>query len=235
MPLIAQNLEKVRVRLAAACRASGRLPDSVRLIAVGKTFPPAALAQALAAGQRDFGENYVQEALPKIGALPQGSRGSRGSPIWHFIGPVQSNKTRGIAENFDWVHSVEREKIAQRLSDFRPSELPPLNVCVQVNISGEASKSGAAPHEAGALCHAVAALPRLKLRGLMAIPAPGAKEHSRSAYRRLRKLFEEIRRAWPALQMDALSAGMSDDLEDAVAEGSTMVRVGTAIFGTRQK
>lgn len=229
MPLIAQNLGKVRARLENACRAAGRPPENVTLIAVGKTFAPTALAQAFAAGQRDFGENYLQEALPKIAALP------RGQIIWHFIGPVQSNKTREIAEHFDWAHTVDREKIARRLSGQRSAGLPPLNICVQVNISGENSKSGVTPDEAGALCRMVAALPRLKLRGLMAIPAPGSKEDPRTAYRRLRKLFEEIRRAWPALQMDTLSAGMSDDLEAAVAEGSTMVRVGTAIFGTRQK
>lgn len=233
-PLIAQNLDKVRERLDRACHAAGRLPGSVTLVAVGKTFPPMALAQALSAGQWDFGENYVQEALPKIAALPQGSQGSggsRGSPIWHFIGPVQSNKTRDIAGHFDWVHTVDREKIAHRLSGHRPAGLPPLNICVQINISAEDSKSGARPDEAGTLCRAVAALPGLKLRGLMAIPAPASKEDPRAAYRRLRELYESLRSEHP--ELDTLSAGMSDDLEAAIAEGSTMVRIGTAIFGKR--
>jgi hypothetical protein len=228
MTVIAQNLGKVRERLDKACRTAARPPGSVTLIAVGKTFPPAALAQALAAGQRNFGENYLQEAMPKIlalGASPQNR------PIWHFIGPVQSNKAREIAEHFDWVHSVEREKIAQRLSDHRPPGLPDLNVCVQVNISGEASKSGVAEKEAAALCRKIVVLPRLKLRGLMAIPAPAAVEPLRESYRRLHRLYRAL--CQDGLGLDTLSAGMSDDLEDAIAEGSTMVRLGTAIFGKR--
>ncbi len=247
MPLIAQNLHKVRERVNKACRAAGRPPESVTLIAVGKTFAPAALAQAVAAGQRDFGENYLQEALPKI--LAMGAALPRERLTWHFIGPVQGNKCAEIARHFDWVHGIEREKIARRLSDLRPPELPVLNVCVQVNISGEASKSGATPEQAGALCRAVAALPRLKLRGLMAIPAApsasaggldashassaasGAQEDPRAAYRRLRELYARLKNE--GLELDTLSAGMSDDLEAAVAEGSTMVRIGTAIFGKR--
>ncbi len=225
MPFIAQNLSKVRERLNNACRAAGRPLESMTLVAVGKTFPPAALAQALEAGQRDFAENYLQEALPKIAALP------RRRLVWHFIGPVQSNKSREIAGNFDWVHTVNREKIARRLSEQRPAGLPPLNICVQVNISGEDSKSGAPPDEAGALCRAVAALPRLKLRGLMAIPAPGTKEDPRAAYRRLRELYARLQNE--GLALDTLSAGMSQDLEAAIAEGSTMVRIGTALFGRR--
>lgn len=224
MSVIAQNLAAVRDRLDRACRAAGRPAGSVTLVAVGKSFPAPALAQAFAAGQRHFGENYLQEALAKLGALPPGTA------VWHFIGPVQSNKTRDLAERFDWVHSVDREKIARRLAEQRPASLPPLNVCVQVNVSGEASKSGVAPAAAGELCRTVAALPRLRLRGLMAIPEPGA---AREPYRRLRELFEELRA--DGLPLDTLSAGMSDDLEAAIAEGSTMVRIGTAIFGARTK
>jgi pyridoxal phosphate enzyme (YggS family) len=215
----------VRKRVAVACAAAGRPPDAVSLLAVSKTFPPALLREALAAGQREFGESYVQEALPKIAALA----GAPGGPArWHFIGPVQSNKTAAIAQHFDWVHGVDREKIARRLAEQRPAELAPLQVCVQVNISGEASKSGIAPAEAPALCRAVAALPRLRLRGLMAIPAPGA---GSAPYHALRELYEALRR--DGFELDTLSAGMSDDLEAAIAEGSTIVRVGTAIFGKR--
>lgn len=225
MPLIAQNLGKVRARLEKACRAAGRPPESVTLVAVGKSFAPAVLAQALAAGQRDFGENYLQEAGPKISVLP------REQITWHFIGPVQSNKTREIAAHFDWVHTIDREKIARRLSEQRPGGSPPLNICVQVNISGEDSKSGVTPDQTGALCRTLATLPRLKLRGLMAIPAPASKEAPRLAYRRLRELYQHLRDQ--GLELDTLSAGMSDDLEAAIAEGSTMVRIGSAIFGRR--
>ena len=250
---IAQNLKKVRERLDKACRAAGRAPETVTLLAVGKTFPPAALIQALAAGQHDFGENYLQEALPKIVALCEAW--PREHVTWHFIGPVQSNKCGDIARHFDWLHTVDRIKIAQRLSQLRPPQLSPLNVCVQVNISGEASKSGVAPDQAAPLCRAVAALPRLRLRGLMAIPAPldtplpsirafgatrddragysgQAEDAAREPYRQLRALFEHLRSG--GLELDTLSAGMSDDLEAAIAEGSTMVRIGTAIFGKRQ-
>ena len=227
---IPANLAAVHQRIAAACAASGRRPEAVALLAVGKAQPAAALAAAAGAGQRDFAENYVQEALAKITVLA--GRGLR----WHFIGPLQGNKTADVAARFDWAHGVDRVKIAQRLSAQRPLELPPLNVCVQVNISGEASKSGVAPADAAALCRAVAALPRLRLRGLMAIPAPldtpaDAGYSGRTAYRRLRELFESLRREF---ELDTLSAGMSDDFEAAIAEGSTMVRIGTAIFGIRK-
>jgi pyridoxal phosphate enzyme (YggS family) len=219
---LADNLAAVRARIARACAAAGRGAETVTLVAVSKTFDAARIAEALAAGQRDFGENYVQEALAKIAATP------RERARWHFIGPLQSNKAAEVAQHFDWVHSVDRDKIARRLSEQRPLELPPLQVCVQVNVSREASKSGVAPAEALALCRAVAALPRLRLRGLMTIPAPGA---GREPYRMLRELLESLSRE--GLEVDTLSAGMSDDLEAAIAEGSTMVRVGTAIFGKR--
>jgi len=219
---LADNLASVRKRIALACAAAGRPPDAVTLVAVSKTFDATRIAEALAAGQRDFGENYVQEALAKIAATP------RERARWHFIGPLQSNKTAEVARHFDWVHSLDREKIARRLSEQRPAELAPLNVCVQVNVSGEASKSGVPPGDALALCRAVATLPRLKLRGLMAIPAPGS---GRAPYVALREIFETLRRS--GLEVDTLSAGMSDDLEAAIAEGSTMVRVGSAIFGAR--
>jgi hypothetical protein len=223
---ISGNLAALHQRMAAACAAAGRPPESVALLAVGKAQPGAALAAAAAAGQRDFAENYAQEALAKIAALP------RADLRWHFIGPLQANKTAAIAQHFDWVHGVDREKIARRLSDQRPAALAPLQVCVQVNISGETSKSGVAPADAATLCRAVAALPRLRLRGLMAIPAPLKKGDSpRVAYRRLRELYESLRRS--GLELDTLSAGMTDDFEDAIAEGSTMIRIGTAIFGPR--
>ena len=218
---IADALAAVNERIRAA-RAAARRTDAVDLLAVSKTFGPDEVRAAFEAGQRDFGESYVQEALPKIVALP------RDAARWHFIGPLQSNKTAEVARHFDWVHGIEREKIARRLSDQRPTALPPLNACVQVNVSGEATKSGVAPADALALCRVVAALPRLKLRGLMAIPAPGS---GRAPYRALRELFEALRRE--GFELDTLSAGMSDDLEDAIAEGSTIVRVGTAIFGKR--
>jgi len=233
---ISGNLAALHQRMAAACAAAGRPPESVALLAVGKAQPAAALAAAAAAGQRDFAENYAQEALAKIAALP------RADLRWHFIGPLQANKTAAVAQHFDWVHGVDREKIARRLSDQRPAALAPLQVCVQVNISGETSKSGVAPADAAALCRAVAALPRLRLRGLMAIPAPLKEGDSplfpaekgdspRAAYRRLRELYESLRRS--GLELDTLSAGMTDDFEAAIAEGSTMIRIGTAIFGPR--
>lgn len=224
MNLISDHLDTLRHRIAAACEAAGRPPDAARLLAVSKTFGIDAVRQAMAAGQREFGENYVQEGVEKITALA-------GSGLsWHFIGPVQSNKTRDIAEHFDWVQSVDRLKIAQRLSEHRSAQLPPLNVCVQVNISGEDSKSGCAPNDALALCQAVAALPQLRLRGLMAIPAP----HSdATAFRTLRTLYETIQQS--GIEMDTLSAGMSDDFPTAVAEGATMVRIGSSIFGKREK
>ena len=232
MTTIPANLQAIQARIAAACAAAGRAPDSVRLLAVSKTFPVDCVRAAAAAGQRAFGESYVQEALPKLAALA-------GCGLeWHFIGPLQSNKTRHVAESFAWVHSVERLKIAERLSAQRPAGLPPLEVCVEVNVSGEASKSGCAPEEAPALCRAVAALPRLRLRGLMAIPEPGTqlddREKSALARRRfaaLRELRDSLNAA--GLQLDTLSMGMSHDLEAAILEGATIVRVGTAIFGER--
>jgi pyridoxal phosphate enzyme (YggS family) len=229
MNFVSDNLQTVRQRISNACTASQRAPKSVQLLAVSKNFDAATVQLAIAAGLTDFGENYLQEGLAKIAALP------RQNLRWHFIGPIQSNKTRQLAEQFDWVHSVDRLKIAQRLSEQRPAELPPLNVCVQVNISGEASKSGCTPDEALALCQAIAALPQLKVRGLMAIPAPvAAGADARAPFRALRELFERARKSSGIdAGFDTLSAGMSDDLEAAIAEGSTMVRIGTAIFGSR--
>jgi len=225
---LAQHLQAVQHRIAQAASAAGRDPSSVALLAVSKTFPAEAVREAFAAGQRAFGENYVQESLDKIAALGD----LRADLIWHFIGPLQSNKTRPVAEHFDWVHSIDRLKIAQRLSEQRPEGLPPLNVCVQVNVSGEASKSGVEPAEVSALAHAVAALPRLELRGLMSIPEPEADlQAQRVPHRALRALFDRLRA--DGLPLDTLSMGMSADLEAAVLEGATMVRVGTAIFGAR--
>lgn len=230
MSVIAQNLQAVQMRIAQAARAVSREPHEVSLLAVSKTFGAAEVAAAVAAGQTAFGENYLQEALDKMAALH--SMLPDTAIAWHFIGPIQSNKTRPIAEHFDWVHSVDREKIAQRLSDQRPDHLPPLNVCVQVNVSHEASKSGAAAEEAAAIARAVAAMPRLRLRGLMAIPEPTEDvAQQRAAFRQLRELYEILRAE--GLSLDTLSMGMSGDLEAAVAEGATIVRVGTAIFGRR--
>jgi pyridoxal phosphate enzyme (YggS family) len=221
---IAAQLEAVRARIHAAEKAAARAHGSVRLLAVSKTFDAATVRAAYGAGQREFGESYVQEALRKREQLAD-------LPLsWHFIGPLQSNKTRAIAEHFDWVHGIDRERIAQRLAGQRPPHLPPLQVCVQINISGEASKSGCAPADAAALCAAISALPRLQLRGLMAIPAPGHAD-ARAPFRELRACFESLREA--GYPLDTLSAGMSDDLEAAIAEGSTLVRVGSAIFGSR--
>jgi pyridoxal phosphate enzyme (YggS family) len=221
---IGANVAAVRARIGAACRVAHRPETDVRLLAVTKTFGVEAIRRAQAAGLTEFGENYLQEAMAKISQLP------RAGLTWHFIGPIQSNKTRGIAETFDWVQGIDRAKIAQRLSEQRPANLPPLQVCVQVNISGEASKSGCAPEETESLCRAIAALPRLQLRGLMAIPAP---QEGDVEYRRLRELFDALRRAGHAL--DTLSAGMSDDLELAIGAGSTLVRIGTALFGPRER
>jgi pyridoxal phosphate enzyme (YggS family) len=240
MGSIANNLQEVKRRIAAACADAGRpanirtlaaepgAPAGVTLLAVSKTFGEAAVREAFAAGQRAFGENYVQEALAKIEALYDLRLGIE----WHLIGPMQSNKTRVVAEAFDWVHSVDRLKIAQRLSEQRPAALPPLNVCLQVNISGEASKSGLMPAEVGGVAQAVAALPRLRLRGLMAIPEPALEAAAqREPHRALRGLLAGLNRQ--GLALDSLSMGMSADLEAAVAEGATLVRVGTAIFGAR--
>lgn len=228
MSTIAANLQDVKSRIAVAAHAAGRDAASVALLAVSKTFDTDAVRACAAAGQRAFGENYLQEALDKITALQ--THGLE----WHFIGPIQSNKTRPIAENFQWVHSVERERVASRLNDARPVSLPLLNVCLQVNVSGEASKSGVAPDGVTALAKAVAALPRLKLRGLMAIPEPTPDSAlRRRRFRLLRGLLEQLN--GQGHQLDTLSMGMSDDLEDAVAEGTTLVRVGTAIFGKRER
>lgn len=224
---IATSLENVRARIAAAAAASGRPPESIRLVAVSKTRPETDIAAAAAAGQRDFGENHLQEALPKIAALRDRAL------VWHFIGPIQSNKTRDIAAHFDWVHSVDRLKIARRLSRQRPAAAGPLNICLQVNIDMEATKSGAPPDEATGLALEIAALPRLRLRGLMAIPAPATEmEMQRRPFAALRRLRDELNAS--GLDLDTLSMGMSDDLEAAIAEDATIVRVGTAIFGKRE-
>ena len=228
MAIIAVNLQAVRARIEHAAQAAGRRPDDIALIAVSKTFPAEHIKQAHAAGQRAFGENYALEAVEKITKLGN-------LPLeWHFIGPIQSNKTSAVATHFQWVHSVAREKIAQRLDAARPGGLPPLNVCIQVNVSGEAAKSGVAPGEELKLAEAIARLPRLKLRGLMAVPEPTSDAAlQRRRFARLRELKEQLAARGHAL--DVLSMGMSDDLEAAIAEGATMVRVGTAIFGQRDK
>jgi len=226
--MIEANLQRVNHRIAQTCSTLGRPPGSITLLAVSKTFGPDAVREAHALGQTLFGENYVQEALDKIEALND----LRATLQWHLIGPLQSNKTRLVAECFDWVQSVDRLKIAQRLSEQRPATLPPLQVCLQVNTSGEASKSGLAPDEVPALARLVAALPRLKLRGLMALPAPtDDADAQHRAHRALKALFDQLNA--DGLGLDTLSMGMSADLEAAIAEGSTMVRVGTAIFGGR--
>jgi pyridoxal phosphate enzyme (YggS family) len=222
---ISDSLQVTKTRIAAACVAAGRAPDAVRLLVVSKTFPAAAVREAFEAGARAFGENYVQEGLAKIEALGD----LRSQLDWHLIGPLQSNKTRPVAEQFDWVHSVDRLKVAQRLSEQRPPQLPPLNICLQINISGEASKSGLLPAEAAALAHQVAALPRLALRGLMAMPEPGP--GALAQHQAMAALFAALQAE--GLALDTLSLGMSADLEDAIRAGSTMVRVGSAIFGAR--
>ncbi|MBP8171368.1 MAG: YggS family pyridoxal phosphate-dependent enzyme [Pseudomonas sp.] len=223
MSTIAENIAKVGERIRAAAQASGRDLDSVGLLAVSKTKPAAAVREAYAAGLRDFGENYLQEALEKQAEL------SELALIWHFIGPIQSNKTKPIAEHFAWVHSVDRLKIAQRLAEQRPSHLPPLNICLQVNVSAEDSKSGCAPAELAALALAVSQLPNLRLRGLMAIPEPTDDVAAqRAAFARLRELRDGL-----SLPLDTLSMGMSHDLDAAIAEGATWVRIGTALFGAR--
>jgi len=223
MRSIPDNLQAVRRRIAAAAEAAGRDPREVTLLAVSKTHPAALVEQARAAGQLAFGENFVQEALEKMDAL------ASGAAEWHLVGPLQSNKTRAVAGRFDWVQSVDSEKIARRLSEQRPADLGPLSVLIQVNVSGEASKSGVAPSQVEALARSIATLPRLRLRGLMAIPEPGA---ARARYAELRALYEKLK---PDLGFDTLSLGMSDDLETAIAEGATMVRIGTAIFGARRR
>ena len=223
MSTIADNILQVSSRIHAATLAANRAENSVRLLAVSKTKPAQDLREAYAAGLRDFGENYLQEALGKqleLADLPL---------IWHFIGPIQSNKTRAIAEHFDWVHSVDRLKIAQRLSEQRPADLPPLNICIQVNVSGEASKSGCTPADLPALANAICALPRLKLRGLMAIPEPTEDRATQdAAFATVQSLQASLN-----LPLDTLSMGMSHDLESAIAQGATWVRIGTALFGAR--
>ncbi|MGA3799678.1 YggS family pyridoxal phosphate-dependent enzyme [Pseudomonas fluorescens] len=223
MSTIADNILEVSSRINAATLAANRAENSVRLLAVSKTKPAQDLREAYAAGLRDFGENYLQEALGKqveLADLPL---------IWHFIGPIQSNKTRAIAEHFDWVHSVDRLKVAQRLSEQRPADLPPLNICIQVNVSGEASKSGCTPADLPALANAISNLPRLKLRGLMAIPEPTEDRAAQdAAFAAVQNLQASLN-----LPLDTLSMGMSHDLESAIAQGATWVRIGTALFGAR--
>ena len=230
MVTIASNLQAVRARIERAAQTAGRHADAIELVAVSKTFPATSVQQAHAAGQRAFGENYAQEAVGKITELAYLSP----SPIWHFIGPIQSNKTSLIATHFQWVHGVEREKIAQRLNAARSPGLPPLDVCIQVNVSGEVAKSGVQPGDEVQLADAIARLPRLRLRGLMAIPEPTIDMAlQRRRFALLRELKDQLAARGHAL--DTLSIGMSDDLEAAIAEGATIVRVGTAIFGQRQK
>ncbi|MBA6045813.1 YggS family pyridoxal phosphate-dependent enzyme [Pseudomonas lactis] len=223
MSTIADNIGLVSQRIRAAADAVQRDASSIHLLAVSKTKPAQAVRDAYAAGLHDFGENYLQEALGKQADLTD-------LPLsWHFIGPIQSNKTRAIAENFAWVHSVDRLKIAQRLSEQRPTDLPPLNICIQVNVSGEASKSGCTPADLPALATAISALPRLKLRGLMAIPEPTEdRAEQDAAFATVRDLQASLN-----LPLDTLSMGMSHDLESAIAQGATWVRIGTALFGAR--
>ena len=226
---IAEPLAKVTARIQDAARVTGRNPNSVRLIAVSKTQPALAIMQAYACGQRDFGENYVQEALEKQSELADAP-----NLVWHFIGPIQSNKTRAIAENFAWTHSIDREKIAQRLNAQRPADLPPLQVCLQVNIDDETTKAGVSLANLATLAKAVSQLPRLQLRGLMAVPAAdNSVEQQHQAFAKLRMALIGLQAQ--GYQVDTLSMGMSGDLEAAIAEGATMVRVGTDIFGARIK
>ncbi len=227
MTTIATRLQTVKSRIAEAARNAKRQPEDILLLAASKTNPPEKLREAWEAGQTVFGENYLQEGLIKIRALAD-------LPIeWHFIGPIQSNKTKPIAENFSWVHSVDREKIAVRLSSARPESLPPLQVCVQVNVSGEVTKSGIAPEQAAELAAFVNQLPHLKLRGLMAVPElTSATALQREQFQMMRKIFDELKK--DGFDIDTLSMGMSEDMDLAIAEGATIVRVGTAIFGPRR-
>ena len=226
MSTISEGLQAITTRISAAATAAGRALEDIQLVAVSKTFPPECIRAAFACGQRAFGESYVQEALEKINDLND-------LPLeWHFIGPIQSNKTRAIAETFQWVHSVDRLRVAQRLSDARPALLPPLQVCLQVNISGEASKSGVASAEVALLAEQVSHLSNVRLRGLMTVPRPtDDQEAQRAAFRSMRELLGSLRARGIAL--DTLSMGMSDDLEAAIQEGATIIRVGRAIFGQR--
>lgn len=234
MSSIHDNLQAVKEQIIRAATASGRDPAHIQLLAVSKTFPAEDVRDAYTWGQNSFGENYVQEGVQKIQALAD----LRSHIEWHFIGPIQSNKSRDVAENFDWVHSIDRLKIAQRLNDQRPKHLPPLNVCVQVNISGENSKSGIQEHELLDLCLAITQMPQLKLRGLMSIPEPSEDEQEqKKAHHALFLMLEHLKQNTAlqssSAQLDTLSMGMSSDINTAVAEGSTMVRIGTAIFGKR--
>lgn len=241
---LAHRLEAVQARIQAACEAAGRSPTAISLLAVSKTFPADVVFEAYEAGQRAFGENYVQEGVEKIAALSRLLSPDAERPDWHFIGPLQSNKTRDVAEHFDWVHSIDRLKIAQRLAEQRPAHRPPLQVCLQVNVSGEATKSGVSPEDLPALAEAVASLAhtsgRLVLRGLMAIPEPAAQlEDQRRPFATLRALLAQLRANKTAAPLDCLSMGMSADLEAAVLEseaaGTCWVRVGSAIFGARPR
>ncbi|CAM3491564.1 YggS family pyridoxal phosphate-dependent enzyme [Halomonas lysinitropha] len=227
--VLSESLAAARTRLAEALNATERPADAARLLAVSKTKPAAMIREAWHLGQREFGENYVQEALDKQAELTE-----LDPIVWHFIGPLQSNKTREVAEHFSWVHSVDREKIARRLNDQRPEALGPLNICLQVNISEETSKSGVSLEALPALAEAILAMPALRLRGLMTIPAPAeGREAQRVPFARLREAFEALRERFPEAPLDTLSMGMSADLEAAVQEGATLVRLGTAIFGER--
>jgi pyridoxal phosphate enzyme (YggS family) len=234
MSFIKANLESIKERITQAAKACNRSPNDIQLLAVSKTFPAEDVRTCFESGQRAFGENYVQEGAAKIAALQD----LRTQIEWHFIGPLQSNKSRDVAENFDWVHSIDRFKIAQRLNDQRPSNLPRLNVCIQVNISGESSKSGVPAHDVVELCKNISALPNLLLRGLMSIPEPTDDiSQQRYAHHQLYKILDLLKSSkeldQSKMQLDTLSMGMSSDIEAAIAEGSTMVRVGTAIFGKR--
>ena len=235
MSTISTHLQAVLARIDAAARQVGRDPCDIALLAVSKTWPAPFVREAIAAGQRAFGENYVQEAVDKIvdvATFPECLKLGKPGLAWHFIGPLQRNKTRLVAEHFDWVHSVDRLNIAERLAEQRPASLPPLSICLQVNISGEAAKSGVRLEDAPAVARAIAHLPHLRLRGLMAIPAPADDfEAQRQPFRQLHELYQQLRAE--GLALDTLSMGMSHDLEAAIAEGATLVRIGTAIFGER--
>lgn len=230
MSTIQQNLQDVRSRIAAAAQGCARAPEEITLLAVSKTKPVAAIAEAIAAGQRAFGENYVQEGVDKVQHFATQPEGA--TLDWHFIGPLQSNKSRLVAEHFAWCHTVDRLRIAQRLSDQRPAGMPPLNVLIQINISDEQSKSGIVLAELPALAEAVAALPNVTLRGLMAIPAPEENyQRQLAVFGQMSDAFQALQQHYP--QVDTLSMGMTDDMAAAIAAGSTLVRIGTAIFGAR--
>ena len=227
MATISANLQAVRTRIDRAALACGRAPETISLLAVSKAQPAACVLEAVTAGQTTFGENYVQEGVEKINAI------GRTDLEWHFIGPLQSNKTRAVAEAFSWVHTIDRLKIAERLSQQRPEQLPPLQICLQINVSGEDSKSGIPPADAAKLARDVVKLPKLRLRGLMTIPAASDDPaQQRGAFRSLHQLFEQLRT--DGFDLDTLSMGMSNDIEAAIAEGATLLRVGTAIFGERK-